>query len=373
MQEVLKQALKELSAGAVSDPGLVRFNLEDAGRDSVERASAAAAAAGESVVAAATTAGGGLGGSVGGAASTEGSAAAAAQISQLVHDVVQRYNAEIEALRCAVQRTAAAPLAVLAGYPAPECSTAAGHPAFPLCWQQTGVGAVAPAALAALEAAKLPLPLPHITPSGSTAAASSSLIVAALVDAAVRETARALHAHLSSWASSASGVSSGGGLHCWVLMEELQGSWVQLQQQQQHSLARLQQQQRRLPSPQQQLAAPSDSMLAVVPPPAPVGSVSGLMVAPSPVAASSQGGSSMTGAVSSGWAWRGAQRPLAGAAPITDRQRLHMPPALAAGGGSNHGGGQVLVTDKGVGAAAVSAGNARALDVLGQLRKLIGM
>ena len=307
---------------------------------------------------------------MGGAASTEGSAAAAAQISQLVHDVVQRYNAEIEALRCAVQRTAAAPLAVLAGYPAPECSTAAGHPAFPQCWQQTGVGAVAPAALAALEAAKLPLPLPHITPSGSTAAASSSLIVAALVDAAVRETARALHAHLSSWAS------SGGGLHCWVLMEELQGSWVQLQQQQQHSLARLQQQQqqRRLPSPQQQLAAPPDSMLAVGPPPAPVGSVSGLMVAPSPVAASSQGGSSMTGAVSSGWAWRGAQRPLAGAAPITDRQRLQVPPALAAGGGSNHGGGQVLVTDKGAGAAAaVSAGNARALDVLGQLRKLIGM
>ena len=367
MQEVLKQALKELSAGAVSDPGLVRCNLEDAVRDLVERASAAAAAAGESVVAAATTAGGGLGGSVGGAASTEGSAAAAAQISQLVHDVVQRYNAEIEALRCAVQRTAAAPLAVLAGYPAPECSTAAGHPAFPQCWQQTGVGAVAPAALAALEAAKLPLPLPHITPSGSTAAASSSSTVAALVDAAVRENARALHAHLSSWAS------SGGGLHCWVLMEELQGSWVQLQEQQQHSLARLQQQQRRLPSPQQQLAAPPDSMLAVVPPPAPVGSVSGLMVAPSPVAASSQGGSSMTGAVSSGWAWRGAQRPLAGAAPITDRQRLHMPPALAAGGGSNHGGGQVLVTDKGAGAAAVSAGNARALDVLGQLRKLIGM
>ena len=62
------------------------------------------------------------------------------------------------------------------------------------------------------------------------------------------------------------------------------------------------------------------------------------------------------------------------AATITGRQQqLHVPPAVSAGGGSNGRGGQLLVTDKGVGAAAFSAGNARALDVLGQLRKLIGM
>ena len=193
----------ELAGGASPDPGVISLGVEAVARDALQRTLNRAATA---MAATGIGAEGGVPPSAGGRAAL------------CVSDIVEMYNGEIGALAKAVRSTTAS-AAPSHGHPAPEAAQVS-EPTdlYPMLWQQGGDGSSPfSSALHLLESSKLPVGTISGGREGGGEAAASS-------DDVLREAARRLHSHLSSWASSPKGVvgSPAGGRRVWVLLEELQ-------------------------------------------------------------------------------------------------------------------------------------------------------
>ena len=197
--------LLELAGGAPPDPGVISLDVEAVARDALQRTLDRAATA--------ATAG------VGAEAGRPSSAGGRAVLS--VSDIVEMYNGEIGAVAKAVRSTAASAAAPSHGHPAPEAAQVS-EPTdvYPMLWQQGGDGSSPfSSALHLLESSKLPAGT--ISGGGEGGGETSD---GTSSDGVLREAARRLHSHLSSWASAPRGVVGGpaGGRRVWVLLEELQ-------------------------------------------------------------------------------------------------------------------------------------------------------